>query len=65
MEKQYQFLMEFSHGTTPCAQHLCNRYGAKPVNYALENGWIVACGKQDNGDTLYTITELGTQVRDH
>lgn len=64
MERQYQFLCEFSNGTTPCAQHLCKRYGANQVDTALKNGWIEPCGKQVDGDTLYTITELGKQTRD-
>lgn len=65
MKKQYQFLMEFSRGATPCAQHLNKRYGEESVRFALENRWIVACGTQDNGDTLYAITKLGTQIRDN
>jgi len=64
MQKEYQFLCEFSNGTRPTRTHLVHRYGEESVKTALGSGWIVEL-KNSNGDIAYEITSEGEARRDN
>lgn len=64
MNRFYKLLMQFSTGTKPCKTHLYRRFSKSLVDEALELGYIVECGTNSNGDTRFTITDLGKNVRD-
>lgn len=57
--------MAFTHGTTPCHSHLSHKYGEELIKEALENGYIISVGETPDGETKYTITELGRNFRDN
>lgn len=39
-------------------------YSKDLIEYAIENGYIVQVGKNTYGDSIYTITENGKNIRD-
>lgn len=63
-ENLYGLLVQFSHGTMPSETHLMRMYSTDLIEYAIENGYIVQVGKNSYGDSIYTITEEGQNVRD-
>lgn len=63
-ENLYGLLVQFSHGTTPSETHLMRHYSKDLIEYAIENGYIVQVGKNTYGDSIYTITENGKNIRD-
>ena len=65
MNKYYKLLMEFTNGSTPYAGLLYRRHAKDLVDEAIQLGYIVACGKNTYGETLYTITPLGKSLRDN
>ena len=65
MNKYYKLLMEFTNGSTPYVGLLCRRYTKELVNEAIKLNYIVECGKNTYGETLYTITSLGKSIRDN
>lgn len=64
MNEFYQFLMEFTKGTTPTKAHLQRRYGNEKLLEALHQGYIVMFGPERGEDTQYTITAKGKEKRD-
>ena len=64
MKTMYELLMVFSHGTTPCENHLINKYGEKLFIEALEKDYIFPCGENSEGETIYSITDDGEKKRD-
>lgn len=64
MEREYEFLCEFSNNTHPTERHLVKRYGKKALDEAIEETWIFEYGKNKVGDTLYAITQKGKDRRD-
>ena len=64
MEREYQFLCEFSNNTHPTESHLIKRYGKKALIEAIEEDWIFEYGKSEANDTLYAITQKGKDQRD-
>lgn len=65
MSNFYGLLTQFSQGTTPCRRHLERHYDPKLVDEAIEHGFIREIGKNEDGDALYMITELGRNIRDN
>lgn len=57
--------MAFTHGTTPCHSYLSHKYGEELIKEALENDYITSIGETPDGETKYTITELGRNFRDN
>ncbi len=64
MTSWYGFLLEFTKGTTPRRSHLTRRYSEGMVQEAIDNGYIVECGKTSDGEKMYAITPNGKSVRD-
>ena len=65
MEGLYGFLSVFSNGTRATKQYLIRPpRSIELFNYSLENGLIRMCGYNSDNEELYTITELGKNVRD-
>ena len=64
MEKEYQFLCEFTNNTHPTENHLVKRYGKMAVTEAVEQGWIIEFGKNKANEILYAITQRGKDRRD-
>lgn len=62
--KFYGMLMQFTHDTHPCREHLSRRYSAELVDEALNEGLISQLRTNDSGDPVYYITEKGKEVRD-
>lgn len=64
MEREYEFLCEFSNNTHPAKRHLVRRYGKKALDEAIEEMWIFEYGKNEADDVLYAITRKGKERRD-
>ena len=64
MNPYYKLLIEFTNGSTPHEGLLYKRHGKDLVDKAIQSGYIIACGKNTYGETLYTITPLGKSLRD-
>ena len=65
MEKEYQFLCEFSNNTHPTKRHLVRRYGEMALREAIEEAWIIEFGKNEANDILFAITRKGKDRRDN
>ena len=65
MSKYYRLLMEFTNGSTPYVGLLYRRYSKELVDEAIKLNYIVKCGENTYGETLYTITSLGKSIRDN
>ena len=64
MEKEYQFLCEFTQNTHPSKRHLIKRYGEQSFNEAVEQSLIGQVGVNDFKDPVFAITQLGIKRRD-
>lgn len=65
MQREYEFLCEFTNNTYPSEQHLIKRYGKEAFLKAIEIGWIEKFTKNELGEWRYTITESGKRRRDN
>ena len=59
----YELLMVI--GSDRVAECNLKKYPKELIKSALENGYIMRCGKNYWGDQLYAITEKGRTKRDN
>lgn len=65
MNNFYGLFMQFTHGTTPCREHLLKKYPETLNDEAIELGYIAKICKNTYGDEVYDITNLGKNARDN